>query len=286
MFSLNSLTPAETLWLSAPKLAPLSRLAKATFDDLIYRDILQFRPSDPPMVTRGSQFSTHRPMLHESPFLHVFTQKGWTEVPLKDMMRSVRKTLFNRKEYTNLIRKSPQLQGLWRDFFGSKWLGMEPHLSESGQVQHQWVKEALSELERLLPALMQHNPSAARERLAAIGANALLVNGITWGHLLTLDPVLRERLGQGPSSFERDFRHARDTTGENDGGYFPMHGYVAGSSGSFVPFDSSHGGHTWDHFETDSTAFDVFDGYSSDSGFDGDGGGDSGDGGGAGGGGD
>jgi hypothetical protein len=283
MSLLTSLTPAETLWLSAPKMAPLSRLAKATFDDLVYRDILRFQPSVTPIITRGNLFSAHLPLPHESPFLDVFTRQDRTEIPLKEMMRSVRKTLYNRKEYTNLIRKSPQLQGLWRDHFGSRWLGMEPPLTEAGQERHQLVKEALGELGQMLPALMQSNPSAAREQLAAIGANALLVQGITWGDLVALDPRIRERLGQAPSSFESDFRSARDTTGESDGSQFPLHGNVPSSTGGFMPLDNGHGDQGWGHFGTDSSAFDVFDSYSSDGGFDGDSGGDSSDGGGGGG---
>ncbi|MEM9329558.1 MAG: hypothetical protein AAGA85_28120 [Bacteroidota bacterium] len=244
MEALKQLSPAETYLIRYHNRAILKDLMKYTLADLCYRSVLRIEerehqphPSDPVQVTKyvvaGEQLSTCRPKAHEAVFLSPFQEQADLEITIKQLVKIAYQSVRSRKRFIfdflfqqDLI-KTKFKQGFWPRFLGSTTL------TASGRNYRSQIDGMLRQLERELPDMMVHDKTRAKEILATIGGNVLLITTLDFQLLKDFDQALKKKLD----------------TASNDGDWWLLDSFWIGGDdgGDFdSAFDGASGGDAGD----------------------------------------
>jgi hypothetical protein len=246
---LSKLTPAEVLLLRDGTKAPLRKLLKYTFVDLLLRQILKLHEVQEPhqpgevgqrtlrYVQAGEKFAGYTTWLeHEYIFLKIFVRSPGIKVLFKNYIRVVKD---NAPRYHKSVMNSPWLDPLIHvGFFG--WLFNDFNYTPAGLAQRTQVIAEIKELETTLPEILKTDRDKALEILKALKGNVYLLAGIDLLLLHEIDAAFEQSTPVIYDTSPTDMSTGSDSHSSSDHGHGHGHSDGWGDSGC----SSDNSGHS------------------------------------------
>ncbi len=226
---LSKLTPAETILILKGG-APVRGLLKATFMDLLLKEVLEIvEVAQQPdkngkvlvykYVARGKNFANHKPLQHERVYLSPYYQSGSIKILLTHLLKMGAENAARDGKYSYKVAESPAMNGYFtQNFFERIFGGFS--ISTSGLEVRRQVKAEIEKLEKELPPVFSVKAESL-EITRLIGGNIILLEAIMFSSIQQLDNEIHKEIGR----------------------YSPQPGSSGGSGCAGGGCSSGHGGH-------------------------------------------
>ena len=235
---LSTITPAETKLLIDTSSASLKDLMKLTFMDLLHKKVLDLKLARTDVeinkefigaytyVVQGKNLKTYSAKRHEDIFMAPFLMNPSIQILFIHFIKMTYDAANGSMSYKGLIRKSPDLEGYFKQNMISRLFGLS-RLTESGKKVSADTKSKLRVINSKINSLLLSDPKAGMEIVLPLKGNIFLLKNLDFKLIREIDKAILSHL-----------REKRNESYDSGDDWWYYHDYFEDDTDNYNIFDN------------------------------------------------